>query len=90
MTSQQGIAALAAEVIRLVQAPLHVEAIMTLPEAARALKVQPCTLRKMVYTGRIGYIADGKNLKFKVSDLNAYLENHYKPSTAMAEEVMEA
>ena len=57
----------------------HVEQIMGLPEAAKALNVKPSTLRKMCYQGRIGYISDGKNLKFKVTDLNRYIDEHYTP-----------
>lgn len=42
--------------------------------------MQPCSLRKLVYTNGIGYIIDGKVYKFKVSDLNAYLNAHYTPA----------
>ena len=56
-----------------------VETIVALPDAAKALNVKPSTLRKMCYQGRIGYINDGKNLKFKVSDLNRYINEHYHP-----------
>lgn len=56
-----------------------VESIVALPEAAKALNVKPSTLRKMCYQGRIGYISDGKNLKFKVADLNRYINEHYTP-----------
>jgi excisionase family DNA binding protein len=57
-----------------------VETIVGLPDAAKALNVKPSTLRKMCYQGRIGYISDGKNLKFKVSDLNRYINEHYTPA----------
>lgn len=70
---------LAAEVVRALQ-PEKVEQIVTLPDAARLLKMQPCSLRKLVYTNGIGYIIDGKVYKFKVSDLNAYLNAHYTPA----------
>ena len=56
-----------------------VETIVALPDAAKALNVKPSTLRKMCYQGRIGYISDGKNLKFKVADLNRYIDEHYTP-----------
>ena len=72
-------AAVAAEVARALQ-PEKVEQIVTLPDAARLLKMQPCSLRKLVYTNGIGYIIDGKVYKFKVSDLNAYLNAHYTPA----------
>jgi excisionase family DNA binding protein len=55
------------------------ETIVALPDAAKALNVKPSTLRKMCYQGRIGYISDGKNLKFKVADLNRYINEHYHP-----------
>lgn len=54
-----------------------VETIVGLPDAAKAINVKPATLRKMVAQGRIPYISDGKNLKFKVSDLNQYINEHY-------------
>lgn len=69
---------LAAEIARRLQ-PETVEQIVTLPDAARLLKMQPCSLRQMVYSGRIGYILDGKVYKFKVSELNKYLNDHYTP-----------
>lgn len=68
-----------AEIARRLQ-PEKVEQIVTLPDAARLLKMQPCSLRKLVYTNGIGYIIDGKVYKFKVSDLNAYLNAHYTPA----------
>lgn len=70
---------LAAELAKRLQ-PEKVESIVTLPEAARQLRMQPCTLRKLVYNNRIGFIVDGKNYYFKVSDLNRYLNEHYTPS----------
>ena len=57
-----------------------IETIVGLPDAAKAINVKPSTLRKMCYQGRIGYISDGKNLKFKVSDLNRYINEHYTPA----------
>lgn len=72
---------LAAEIARRLQ-PETVEPIVTLPDAARFLKMQPCSLRQMVYAGKIGYILDGKVYKFKVSELNKYLNDHYTPATA--------
>lgn len=76
---KQFAAAVAAEVVRALQ-PEKVEQIVTLPDAARLLKMQPCSLRKLVYSNGIGYIIDGKVYKFKVSDLNAYLNAHYTPA----------
>lgn len=76
---KQFAAAVAAEVARALH-PEKVEQIVTLPDAARLLKMQPCSLRKLVYTNGIGYIIDGKVYKFKVSDLNAYLNAHYTPA----------
>ena len=76
---KQFAAAVAAEVARALQ-PEKVEQIVTLPDAARLLKMQPCSLRKLVYTNGIGYVLDGKVYKFKVSDLNAYLNAHYTPA----------
>lgn len=76
---KQFAAAVAAEVVRALQ-PEKVEQIVTLPYAARLLKMQPCSLRKLVYTNGIGYIIDGKVYKFKVSDLNAYINAHYTPA----------
>ena len=73
-------AAFAAEVVRAMQ-PEQVEPIVTLADAARALKMQPGSLRKLVYPGKIGYVLDGKVYKFKVSELNAYLARHYVPAT---------
>ena len=73
-----------AEIARRLQ-PETVEPIVTLPDAARLLKMQPCSLRRLVYCGKIGYIVDGKNYKFKVSDLNAYLKDHYSPPVSTRE-----
>jgi excisionase family DNA binding protein len=60
--------------------PPAVETILPLAEAARALHVQPITLRRMVQANKIGYLWDGKGYFFKVSDLNDYLEKHYTPA----------
>jgi len=65
-----------AEIARRLQ-PEKVEQIVTLPDAARLLKMQPCSLRRLVYSNKIGYILDGKVYKFKVTDLNNYLNLHY-------------
>lgn len=65
-----------AEIARRLQ-PEKVEQIVTLPDAARLLKMQPCSLRRLVYSNRIGYILDGKVYKFKITDLNKYLNEHY-------------
>ena len=67
---------LAAEIARRLQ-PEKVEQIVTLPDAARLLKMQPCSLRRLVYSNKIGYIIDGKVYKFKITDLNKYLNEHY-------------
>lgn len=60
--------------------PQRVIEILPLAEAARALHVQPITLRRMVQSNKIGYLWDGKGYFFKVSDLNNYLEKHYTPA----------
>lgn len=60
--------------------PQRVTEILPLAEAARALHVQPITLRRMVQANKIGYLWDGKGYFFKVSDLNDYLEKHYTPA----------
>lgn len=65
-----------AEIARRLQ-PEKVEQIVTLPDAARLLKMQPCSLRRLVYSNKIGYILDGKVYKFKITDLNKYLNEHY-------------
>ena len=65
-----------AEIARRLQ-PEKVEQIVTLPDAARLLKMQPCSLRRLVYSNKIGYIIDGKVYKFKITDLNKYLNEHY-------------
>ena len=77
-------AAVAAEVVRAMQ-PERVEPIVTLPDAARALKMQPGSLRKLVYSGKIGYVLDGKVYKFKVSELNAYINRHYTAAEPLQE-----
>lgn len=61
-------------------APPTVETIVPFADAARMLHVKPITLRRMIYGGRIGYVQDGKNYFFKVSDLNAYINSHYTPA----------
>lgn len=70
------VAAAIAKAIR----PQRVIEILPLAEAARALHVQPITLRRMVQSNKIGYLWDGKGYFFKVSDLNDYLEKHYTPA----------
>lgn len=65
-----------AEAIR----PRRVIEILPLADAASYLHIQPCTLRKLVFKGKIGFIVDGKQYFFKVSDLNAYLNEHYTPA----------
>lgn len=69
------------EFMRIVQPP-RVEPVMTLSEAAKHLRMKPCTLRKLVYTNRIGFVLDGKQYLFKVSDLNDYINAHYTPAGA--------
>ena len=78
MTDTATLAKFAAEVVKLIQ-PVRVEPILPLAEAAKMLHVQPCTLRNLVYRNKIGFIVDGKSYFFKVSDLNAYIEEHYTP-----------
>ena len=56
------------------------ETIVPFAEAAKLLHVKPITLRRMIYGGKIGYVQDGKGYFFKVSDLNAWIENHYVPA----------
>lgn len=79
MTDTETLARFAAEVVMLIKPPT-VEAILPLAEAAKMLKMQPCTLRKLVYANKIGFIVDGKNYYFKVSDLNNYINEHYTPA----------
>ena len=79
MTDTATLAQFAAEVVKLIQ-PERVEPIVPLAEAAKLLKMQPCTLRKLVYTNKIGFIVDGKSYFFKVRDLNEYINSHYTPS----------
>ena len=80
---QDGLKALAvdivSEAIKRLQPPT-VEAIVPLAEAAKLLKMQPCTLRNLVYKNKIGFIVDGKSYYFKVTDLNDYINSHYTPS----------
>ena len=80
---QDGLKALAVDIVseavkRL--KPETVETILPLAEAARALHVQPITLRRMVQSNKIGYLWDGKGYFFKVSDLNDYINSHYTPA----------
>ena len=70
---------LAAEIAKVLR-PERVIEIVPLADAARALRVQPITLRRAVQSGKIGYLWDGKGYFFKVSDLNDYLEKHYTPA----------
>ena len=70
-----------AEAIR----PRRVIEILPLAEAASYLHVQPCTLRNLVFKGKIGFIVDGKQYFFKVSDLNDYLNAHYTPAKELAQ-----
>lgn len=79
MADTETLAKFAAEVVKLIQ-PMRVEPIVPLAEAAKMLKMQPCTLRKLVYKNKIGFIVDGKSYYFKVSDLNRYIDEHYTPS----------
>ena len=72
---------LAEEIVKYFRPP-QVEAIVPLAEAARMLHMKPCTLRKLVYSNRIGFIVDGKQYFFKVSDLNDYINAHYTPAGA--------
>ena len=79
---QDGLKALAVDIVSEAIKQLHPptpETIVGLPDAARILNMKPATLRKMVSQGRISYIrdTDGKNLKFKVTDLNQYINEHY-------------
>lgn len=78
MTDPETLARFAAEVVKLIQ-PERVEPIVPLAEAAKMLKMQPCTLRNLVYKNKIGFIVDGKSYYFKVSDLNRYIDEHYTP-----------
>jgi len=80
---QDGLKALAvdivAEAVKQLKPPA-VETILPLAEAARMLRVQPITLRRMIQNGKIGFIADAKSYFFKVSDLNDYINKHYTPA----------
>lgn len=71
-------ASIIAEIVKYFRPP-QVEAIVPLAEAARLLHMKPCTLRNLVYRNKIGFIVDGKNYYFKVSDLNDYINAHYTP-----------
>ena len=62
--------------------PPTVETIVPFAEAAKLLHVKPITLRRMIYGGKIGYVQDGKGYFFKVSDLNAWINEHYTPAGA--------
>ena len=64
--------------------PPKVETIVPFAEAAKMLHVQPITLRRMIYAGKIGYVQDGKGYFFKVSDLNAWINAHYTPAGSSA------
>jgi len=70
---------LAAEIAKALR-PERVIEIVPLAEAARMLRVQPITLRRMIQNGKIGFIADAKSYFFKVSDLNDYINKHYTPA----------
>jgi excisionase family DNA binding protein len=70
----------AAEIAKALR-PERVIEILPLAEAAKTLHVKPCTLRRMVEKGKIGFIADAKSYFFKVSDLNEYINKHYHEKT---------
>lgn len=47
--------------------------VLTFRETHEYLKMSPCKLRSMAMDKKIPFIRDGKNMKFRMSDINDYL-----------------
>ena len=49
-------------------------------DAAKYLSVHPVTLLNMVYAGKIPRVQEAKNcaMRFKIADLDAWIEKHNK------------
>lgn len=51
----------------------------TMAEACERLRMCPGTLRTLIHTDRIGYVRDGRRLKFTDDHLAEYIERNTFP-----------
>lgn len=55
----------------------NVSALMSLSEAANYLGICYRTIQTLVYDRKIGFIRVGRHYKFRLSDLEAFVERNY-------------
>ena len=48
--------------------------VLTVPEAAEAIGVGIRTLQKLIYSGKLPAVREGRSVRVRISDLEAYLE----------------
>jgi len=60
------------------------EQVYTVEEAAKALKVNPETVKRMLRTGKLGAIKIGRLWRIRESDLQTFLSGDSKLSDSMA------
>ena len=57
-----------------------IEQLLTVPEAAKILRVEVGTIRKWMYEGRIPYLKLSRRVVFKEKDLEAFIGGNYHPA----------
>ena len=67
-----------------------VEKLLTVPEAADRLRLQPSTVRKWIFERRLAYVRVGrKAVRIRESDLEKLLRENYTPALKGAHERVE-
>jgi excisionase family DNA binding protein len=56
------------------------EQLLTVFEAANMLRVQPVTIRKWVYEGRLPCCRLSRRVVFRARDLDDFIEKNYHPA----------
>jgi excisionase family DNA binding protein len=51
-----------------------VRLVLNVPEAAEAIGVGIRTLQKLIYSGKLPAVREGRSVRVRVADLEAYLE----------------
>jgi excisionase family DNA binding protein len=60
---------------------LFVEKLLTVPEAAGRLRLQPSTVRKWLFERRLGYVRVGRRaVRIREADIEKLLRDNYTPA----------
>lgn len=63
------------------------ERLLTVPEAADRLRLQPCTVRKWIFERRLAYVRVGRRaVRIRESDLEKLTHENYTPALKGAHE----